>query len=355
MLDNLLDDRLDDLMYGETINRALLIVNIVIDVLEKSKSELIRLAWLDNMDSQLTNIKNCCVNYQNSENVSYLDSVDTYVDEILENINKIISVNSMSLDVNKAYGDYIDKYYERTENLIGCIDETENELRDLSEQIEDNKASAKTELDTLSNRITSEQQRLDTFALSYQNQMSNDQQEFNKLTSEFRQEFIQKKSSWDEEVKQIVSDAEELNNSAEKMVNELLEKFIEEKNGIISKYVESFDKYQEDVKKMVGIINTNTFSFKYREVADDAKKRARLWHFIAVISMICVAGFAIYAFISTTSEDTSWVKLVAKVIATGTAATIAAYAATQANKQEKVERYARKVEMELVAIDPFIV
>ena len=32
----------------------------------------------------------------------------------------------------------------------------------------------------------------------------------------------------------------------------------------------------------------------------------------------------------------------------------AAYAARQASKQEKVERYARKIEMELVAIDPFI-
>lgn len=37
-----------------------------------------------------------------------------------------------------------------------------------------------------------------------------------------------------------------------------------------------------------------------------------------------------------------------------TLATGAAYAARQASKQEKVERYARKIEMELVTIDPFI-
>ena len=46
--------------------------------------------------------------------------------------------------------------------------------------------------------------------------------------------------------------------------------------------------------------------------------------------------------------------MVAKIFATTTFVTSAAYAARQASKQEKVERYSRKIEMELVAIDPFI-
>ena len=50
----------------------------------------------------------------------------------------------------------------------------------------------------------------------------------------------------------------------------------------------------------------------------------------------------------------SWVTLVAKIFATTTLVAGAAYSARQASKQEKVERYARKIEMELVAIDPFI-
>ena len=46
--------------------------------------------------------------------------------------------------------------------------------------------------------------------------------------------------------------------------------------------------------------------------------------------------------------------LIAKVFATSTLAASAAYSARQASKQEAVERYARKLEMELVTIDPFI-
>ena len=96
------------------------------------------------------------------------------------------------------------------------------------------------------------------------------------------------------------------------------------------------------------------FSHKYKEVADDAHKRAKFWHLIAVILMLVVSGFAVYAFILTTNQDTNWVRLVAKIFATTTLVTGAAYSARQASKQEKVERYARKIEMELVAIDPFL-
>lgn len=87
---------------------------------------------------------------------------------------------------------------------------------------------------------------------------------------------------------------------------------------------------------------------------DDAHDRAKFWHLWAMILMVLVGGFAVYAFIITVNADTSWVKLVAKIFATTTLVTAAAYAARQASKQEKVERYARKIEMELVAIDPFI-
>ena len=96
------------------------------------------------------------------------------------------------------------------------------------------------------------------------------------------------------------------------------------------------------------------FSHKYKEVADDAKNRAKVWHRIAMVLMIAVSAFAIYTFVFTVNMDTGWIKLVAKIFATTTLVTGAAYAARQASKQEKVERYARKIEMELVAIDPFI-
>ena len=123
---------------------------------------------------------------------------------------------------------------------------------------------------------------------------------------------------------------------------------------LIDDYKKKFDEYEEQVKNIVGIVNTNMFSHKYKEVADDAHKRARIWHILAVIFIIAVGGFAFYAFVITVHSDTSWVKLVAKIFATTTFITGAAYAARQASKQEKVERYSRKIEMELVAIDPFI-
>lgn len=353
-VESLLDNFLDNISYGHIINRCKLVLSMIIDVLDNGNLELVRLEWLDAINSICANIRNHSVNFESTENLSYIDNIDTCTDELLEYVFRLNSVNNMPVDVNEAYRQYVETYHQRVKDLISCIEETENELNTIKEAVAESKTISESNLAELSNKIVQEQQRLDSFATAYQKQMNDDKESFSQLKISLSQQFADNTKTWDDKVSALIENGNSLQDEFNNSADEQFEIFNQEKNNIIQKYSSSFEHFEDEVRNMVGIINANTFSSKYREVADDAKSRASLWHKIAIGAMICVAAFAVYAFVCTTNNDTGWVKLVAKIFATGTLATIAAYAVNEASKQEKVERYARKIEMELVSIDPFI-
>ena len=210
------------------------------------------------------------------------------------------------------------------------------EINGLKKVISQQESVSQKSLQELENSINIEKKRLDGFATSYQNQMATDQSNFLSMSDSLKSAFTE---AQDERKNAFINKISTIESNA---------------NSMIDIYKKKFEKYEEQVANIVGVVNTNLFSHKYKEVADNAQERAKRWHIAAMILMVLVSGFAVYAFIISVNEDTSWVKLVAKIFATTTLVTGAAYAARQASKQEKVERYARKIEMELVAIDPFI-
>ena len=64
--------------------------------------------------------------------------------------------------------------------------------------------------------------------------------------------------------------------------------------------------------------------------------------------------FALCSFALPLNQGTDVVELMTKIFTTSAIATAAAYTARQASKQERVERYARQIEMELVSLEPYL-
>lgn len=76
--------------------------------------------------------------------------------------------------------------------------------------------------------------------------------------------------------------------------------------------------------------------------------------FFAMGIMLIVGYLVFQLFTGIVNEPLEWTNLVAKVFLTTTLGASAVYAARQATKQEVIEKYARKMEMELMAFDPFV-
>jgi hypothetical protein len=72
-----------------------------------------------------------------------------------------------------------------------------------------------------------------------------------------------------------------------------------------------------------------------------------------MVLLIAVGICVFFIFIKNPIEQLTMTNLVAKMFTTTTLAAGAVYAARQATKQEEIEKYSRKTEMELMAFDPF--
>lgn len=349
----------DEFQLDPNAHMQIVCIRFVLEQWEKMLNscpkELVSITQLNRVDTAISNIVSSLKQFISTQDYHFLEMTDEQLDVIRNDIHCIGNFGQKQPDdLNQAYQSYVSYYVDKSIELQDRYTELENKLDELQNIIDVNNLKNQSELSSLQNDVQNERIRLDAFATSYQQQMNNDQQNYNKMIQVFNEDFKTNVDNWENKItKQIDECQRELQNFQKERTEEAVAAE-SDRNNVIEEYRTIFNEYQEEVRNIVGIVNTNMFSAKYKQVADDAKKRAKHWQILAVILMLCVAAFAIYAFVATTNNDTNWVKLVAKLLATGTLATAGAYAAAQATKQEKVERYARKIEMELVAIDPFI-
>ena len=344
-------------MVVETLARISMIVKNFSLALENCNKNLIAIAWLEEGSKALANIKSYLTNYKSNKDANALTNNSSgQLDILLQTSAKLNCVKSTQsfrgiVAAENEYTRVMDLHNEQLHEKVRLLEEEISELR---KNIGEHDKLSQKSLADFQNALAAEKQRLDGFATSYQNQMAADKSAFSDMSTSLKDSFStakeERKKAFAEEMEKISKQGVAIDQNAASQREEIQS----QGDQLIAEYQKKFDDYEQQVVNIVGIVNTNMFSHKYKEVADDAHKRAKFWHGLAVLLMVAVGIFAVYAFVITVNADTSWVKLVAKIFATTTLVTGAAYAARQASKQEKVERYARKIEMELVAIDPFI-
>lgn len=339
MLDRPLEDR-------EAVARISFVIKNFEYALQKCEKNLISLKWLDEVSTALNNVKSYIMNYNNTKDKNYL-IVHAFgqLDIILQNTVKLNTIKSKQTlrGVQGGLNEYAKVMDLYNKELAENVSALKKEIEQLRIEIGEHEKTIQKNKDDFAKTITTERQRLDGFATSYQSQMSTDQKEFLNMTNSFKETFSAseetRKKDFEFEIKNIEEQQDKFENNWQDFINN---------------YDEKFKEYQKQVEDIVGLLNSNVFSYKYKEVADSSGERAKAWHKITMLFIVLVGIFAVVQFGFNVNENTNWVKLVAKIFTTSTLVTGAAYAARQASKQEKIERYARKIEMELVAIDPFI-
>lgn len=302
-------------------------------------SNLISTMWVEKAQNGFQSINQNLSEFYQGKGSSYLiDANETTLNELLELTVKLNCVrNRQSL---RGVQEGFEEYLKITGKIVNQLIEKSNVIVDKYDEVETlvetTKDNFNTRIQEVLDRADREQQRLDQFAESHERQRAEASENFSNLTNEFREKFL------------------DVQSNNEKKFEEAEKSFREKGEGTINEYKSIFKNYEDEVKNIVGTVNTNMFSHKYKEVANDARKRSIIWNVITMILLVAVVVFAVYAFVITTNSETTWIKLIAKIFATSTIVTGAAYAARQASKQEEREKYARQIEMELVSIDPFI-
>ena len=329
----------------DAINRAKLVIELLVDRLDNTDSRLLSISNLDNISSHLSNASSCFDNWQNTRDDMYLgiSYMNGYIDNILSYIPSLTPTMDIKetrkaiAGLNRSVGQYkrtaakeIDNISAKGTTAEKTIDEkvteAKNEFEALGVKIDELNKDLKDIKDS-SNSISTEQQLSFTKSENVRNEAVNKFIEDQKRTIE---ETFSKKS---DEADRITDDIDKKLNATEAKAEDSLAR----------------------IDELLNIAGDKTLIHDYSSSAKEDMEAADRWRKITMFLLFAVLGFScwvVYEIIHT--KDTSWQFLVARAFVMLFAGGIAGYTATQSSEHRKAQRANQRTAHQLKALKPYL-
>ena len=320
-INNLSANDIDNLLHIEYT------LNAFSEAFQNCDKKLIASSWLDKATLAFDKIKTNLTSYKTTSNSNYIEGqMQQYIDSLLDVV--------VSLTMAKPHSDddgatpLINNYHNTIEKYIKIIKNNERtskeQIATIKTNIEQGTNDLQSKITELADKISSEQMRLDKLSQYFNEQTRSDMKGF-----------------------------EDMHDAALTNFENAKNQFLSDVNKLIEEYESALTNTQKKADEILGVVNNNTFSYQYGKVANKARISARLWNTLAVVAMI-IASIGVFFFAFNANQDTAIFPQLAKIVATTFIGSLAAYAGNQASKQNKFENYARKMELTMVAIDPYL-
>ena len=329
----------------DAINRAKLVIELLVDRLDNTDNRLLSVSSIDNIGSYLSNVSSYFDNWQNTRDDTYLgiSYMNGYIDSILSYIPSLTPAMDIKetrkaiAGLNRSVGQYkrtaakeIDNISAKGTTAEKTIDEkvteAKNEFEALGVKIDELNKDLKDIKDS-SNSISTEQQLSFTKSENIRNEAVNKFIEDQKRTIE---ETFSKKS---DEADRITDDIDKKLNATEAKAEDSLAR----------------------IDELLNIAGDKTLIHDYSSSAKEDKIAAYVWSVITTILLLIMLGFScwvVYEIIHT--KDTSWQFLVARAFVMLFAGGIAGYTATQSSEHRKAQRANQRTAHQLKALKPYL-
>lgn len=329
----------------DAINRAKLVIELLVDRLDNTDSRLLSISNLDNISSHLSNASSCFDNWQNTRDDMYLgiSYMNGYIDDILSYIPSLTPTMDIKetrkaiAGLNRSVGQYKRVTTKEINNISvkgtaaektidEKVTEAKNEFEALGVKIDELNKDLKDIKDS-SNSISTEQQLSFTKSENIRNEAVNKFIEDQKRTIE---ETFSKKS---DEADRITDDIDKKLNATEAKAEDSLAR----------------------IDELLNMAGDKTLIHDYSSSAKEDKIAAYVWSVITTILLLIMLGFScwvVYEIIHT--KDASWQFLIARAFVMLFAGGIAGYTATQSSEHRKAQRANQRTAHQLKALKPYL-
>ena len=246
-------------------------------------------------------------------------------------------------------------------NFSKSISSFEGIVKSKYEELEKENNSIKTELDTIKNTLVEKQTQINQIS----DLLTKKSNEIANLTSTFQTDFNNIKSSslqsYENDRKtfrtEITTDRNnykaEFTTDKEQFKKEVTEKILDIDNKT-KETLNNINQKLEEAKRLVNVIGNVGVTGNYQNIANQHKRTANIWRYIAIGFMTILSGLLIYAIWDVSSANYDWIKSVIRIIAAAALSYPATYASKESSRHRRLEIINRKLELELAALTPFI-
>lgn len=322
----------------ESVERIAEVTSFIKRNLENLDPLFTPVAILNNINKQIQNTYNQLNSFRSNKNVNHISNAESQIDNALVQLSNLPNISDK------------DGVNEFVENLASFRKSSGQYLRYLEKdykKLKENFSKLGFNFQELEKSITEQKNRIDKVVSDYQKQ-------FLEAESQRREKF---QNSEQERVDKFNSQIEEANKKLSQSVDDFDTTATEKINDISTStenLVKNLREKKEEAEKLVNVVANVGMSGGYQKVADQARKTKIFWQVVAIISILGLIGFAIFAFYETVGADFDLGKFGARSFVAVSFGVLAAYSARQADKNAEFERRNRQLELELASIDMYL-
>jgi len=303
----------------------------------------------DSLGSALQAVTQEVQNFIANGNVAHIANANTHGDSVLTYLAQINIL--LTTEDFMAAKEAAESYRTGLENALKVVT---GKTSQLSTDLD----ALRTRFTELGTELTAERTRLATITSDFQTQFSaaqelrsntyaNDQKERQDRFTTLFTEYTQKLG---EQNAEFTKQREEIARLHQLELADLKKQFVDE----ATKQHNEILQRKAEVEKLVGVIGNLGVTSGYLKTANEAKVTVRIWQIVTVGAMLGLIAIAYEAFLPAVKAEFTWPGFAGRVFVALTVGALAAYAGTQADKYQKVERYNRRLALELEAIGPYI-
>jgi hypothetical protein len=240
---------------------------------------------------------------------------------------------------------------EQASNLKGLLNQLQEEAAQASESV---KASA-------DERVTELQGQLNTIKTEAEAEHTRINEAVDNIGTQFNSEQEVRNTQFEESKKELDTQAEQAIGEIKAAAAEAADQDQKRADAAISdlesrgeQIVAVLDEQKEKATRLVELVTTGSTAGAFSEEAKEQKKQADRWRGYAIFGGALAAMVAIGAVVLAANGVGSGASLIiAKIAAITLLLGIAGYAAGQSGQHRRREQRAKRLELELVAFDPF--
>lgn len=324
--------------------RARAVVGALERLFRETDGFLVTAGMLDRIAAPLANAKGLLIAHRDSGDTANLQSAQNYLDAVLDSLagwpvlarGKGADARAAASAYRKAAEGLAGSLGAEIEDLRATVASQRQELVDIAARGVAQTQASEQALAQLTATIDQQKTRLDTAIASFQEQFSQSEaqrvQAANQAAKEHDLEFQAAKQELQADAKKVI---DYLKDSAEGSLTDL-------------------ESQQERARRVVDTVGGIAFAGGYGSYADRQRRQADLWRWIAVGALAVVAVIVLVHVFSRSGEALTVEALGERLLLGLPLFLLAAYAATQSSRHRYRERLARKSELELAAIDPYL-
>ena len=331
------------------LNRLKMVLAFIGQRLEGAEPNLIQLGPLDNISSYIQSATTEVQAFIANGTAGHITNANSHGDNALGSL-VLLNVPIVTTDL-VALREAAETYRSVIERNLGSLNATFAQTRTDIESLRSRLAEVTTD-------VTTEKQRLTILASEHQAQFSaaqelrsrdhtTDQQGRQEKFTELLAGYSQKLS---EQTIEAGKQREALLKEHEVDLSKLSEEYRDKAKNLLKEITD----YKAQVEKLVGIIGDLGVTSGYQKTAKQARWTSMVWQGIAVSALVVIIFIAFKAFLPVVQGEFTWEGFAGRIFLSVTVGLLAAYAISQADKHQQVERRSRKIALELEAIGPYL-